>query len=132
MEHVIRPGDAEAPHRHLTQPMPKLWTLDHLIRKQWSITNRSGYTARSVRFTACGALMISGRNDWTANIDQLDDGQGFAITGASGWGSTINQPEIRVTWLSEDRPAEMQAATLRWPASARSFPGVPRQARPAS
>jgi len=92
MEHVTRPGDAKAPHRQLTQPMPKLWTLDHLIRKPWSITNRSGYTTRSVRFTTCGALTLSSRINWTANIDQLDDGQGFAICGTAGWGSTINQP----------------------------------------
>jgi len=129
----VRPGDdAQVPYSHLITAMPKAWTLDHLIRKHWSITNRSGYTARSVTFTTTGPLMISGRKDWKADIDQLEDGQGYAVTGTAGWSSTVNKPEIRVTWFSDDRAEEMKVATLRWPASAISFPGVPRQTRPTS
>ena len=127
----VRHGEADLARRHLAPPMPKQWTLDHLVRRQWSITNRTGATARSVTFTASGALTISGRQGWTDHIGELSDRQGFAITGTSGWGSTFNQPEIHVTWLSDGRGEEMQACTLRWPTSAISFPGVPRQVRPA-
>ena len=116
------------PRRQLRQPLPRPWTLDRLIRRQWSITNRSGSTARSVTFTASGTLMISGSRDWTTTVAHLENGQGYAITGSAGWGSTVDKPEIRVTWFNKD-PAEMKGVTLRWPASAISFPGVPRQAR---
>ena len=127
-----------SPHRWLLmdndesthKSLPQLWTLDHLVRRHWSITNRSGCTARSVTFIACGPLLISGRKDWATNIDQLDDGQGYAVTGTASWGSTITKPEIRVTWYSNDRPDKMKVATLRWPAAAVSFPGPPRQDRP--
>jgi hypothetical protein len=128
----VRRDDTELARRQLVAPLPKLWTLDHLIRRQWSITNRSGATARSVTFTASGALVISGRPEWTAHIGELGDCHGFAITGTSGWGSTFNQPQIRVTWLTDDRRDQMQAYTLRWPTSAISFPGVRRQVHPAS
>lgn len=29
---------------------------------------------------ACGALMICGKQDWTGDVDQLDDGQGYAVS----------------------------------------------------
>ena len=107
----------------------RLWTLDHLIRHQWSITNRSGYTARSVAFVASGALRISGSPDWTATVDQLGDGQGYGICATSAWGSTFHKPEIRVTWFSDDQPDQRSGITLHWPASAISFPGAQREGR---
>ena len=110
--------------------MPQPWTLDRLIRQQWSITNRSGYTARSVRFAASGALVVFGRRDWAIAIDRLDAGQGYPIFAMSAWGSTIYPPEIRVSWFSDQLPDHMRMATLHWPASAVSFPGAPLQGRP--
>lgn len=120
---------AVASLRRVTDAMRQPWTLDHLVRAQWSITNRSGYTARLVTFTAYGALIISGRRDWTATVDELHDRQGYGLTGMSAWGSTFNMPEICVTWFSDHQPDCMRVVTLQWPASGTSLPGGAREAR---
>jgi len=125
--------DARSPRRWLlmdndastAKSMPQPWTLDHLTRRHWSITNRSGFTARSVTFIACGPLLISGRKDWATNIDHLDDGHGYAVTGTAGWGGTHAKPEIRVTWYSNDRPDKVKVATLGWPGLPIHSPNLP-------
>jgi len=126
---VLVVANARSGYHHA---MPQPWTLDRLIRQQWSITNRSGYSARSVTFAASGALVVFGRRDWTILIDRLDSGQGYPISAMSAWGSTIYPPEIQVTWFSDQLPDHMRVATLHWPASAISFPGAPLQGRPST
>ena len=126
---MIRNRPAPSPiQSHARKPWngPQPWTLDRLIRQQWSITNRSGHTARSVTFTAHGALAVFGRRDWMMAIDQLDADQGYAITATSTWGSTIERPLIDVTWFDDRQPDGLLLATLRWPASAVGYPGGPR------
>ena len=105
--------------------MRQQWTLDRLIRRHWSITNRSGHTARSITFTASGALVIFDRQGWTTTVDHLETGQGYPVVALAAWGSTIHTPELRVTWFSDQEPGHLKVTTLHWPASAISFPGAP-------
>ena len=72
--------------------MRQPWTLDRMIRQQWSITNRSGSTARSVTFAASGALMIFGQREWTIHVDRLDAGQGYPNLRHVGMGQHDQHP----------------------------------------
>ena len=93
--------------------MGKPWTLEHVTRERWAITNRSGHTARAVTFAAKGALVIQGDHEWAVALEQVKDGEGYPVTGRVAWGG--DKPQIRVTWVSDHEAGHRRLTTLDWP-----------------